>query len=355
MRTHDRGPRFASIVAVFGCTASNPVVVAQSPEPPPRAIVEPEPTVAPPRPADPTAARPLHAGRVLVSNAADPSWAEGPALFVEANRYHETWQIERNINSNVPADLLRFLGMTVDLYGPSGRVCTVVLETLTLEAHVAMDGVGGHEANPSAEELWNALSEPAEHELFLVASFQENSRCLDALWARDASLPAPELLVPGDAAEHGELLAAEHRRVLASEPGHAFADKYAKYAADPDYAEDALPWSTVSEGRRDVWVDGTGTPRVVSLDFGSHEYTPCHFQGPAYSVVRSLAGEGEDLFIEAASASPPPVAVFDADLDGRWEMVVVKTNGDFELVYLRSETPALQVGIDLPDHSWVWC
>jgi hypothetical protein len=357
----NRQPAFrvlASIVIAVGCTDARPPLSTPSDQPSDQphtaAIVEAEPTAETMSP-NSAAARPLHAGRIVISEAADPSWAEGPVLFVEANRYHEKWQIERLVNDDLPPDLLRYSGMSVDLYGPSGRVCTVVVETLTLEAHVAMEDVGGHKAEPDADTLWKALSGPTSQTVLLVGSFAKNPRCVRALWARDASLPTPVVLVPGDANEHNGLLAAEHRRVLASEPGKAVVSKFADHPANPDYAEDAVPLSTFSEGQRAVWVDEHGAPQVLSINLGNHDYSPCRYQGPVYGVVRSIAGEGEDLFEKPAMYAPPPVAVFDADLDGRWELLLVRDNGEFEIVHLDSENQVLQTNIELPDGSWVWC
>jgi hypothetical protein len=358
------------ISAVLGCTAptssstSPDIVIVKATTTPvhtPPVNVEAEAEPAPePKPLSPTsaAAKPLHAGRVLISAAAEPSWATGSVLLREANGYHERWRVERLADIDVlPPDLQRYSGMEVDLFAPEGRVCTVVLDSLTLEAHVAMEDVGGHEAQPGAEALWKALSGDTSHAVLLVASFPKDPRCEGALWARDASLPEPVVLVPGDADEHGKLLAAEHRRVLESDAGKVLATEWQKYITDPEYAdEDAVPWSTVSEGQRDVWMDENGDARVVSINFGSHRFTPCHWLGPAHGVVRSLAGEGEDLFVTAAHYSPPPVAVFDADLDGRWELLWIHDNGDFNRVSLHSETRVLLMsGFDLPDHSWVWC
>jgi hypothetical protein len=357
----DRRLVFAGIVALLGCADKPPVVPvapSASSEPSPSQIVEAEPAATPPA-ADPAAARPLHDGRIVVSGDADPNWATGPALLVEPNGYHEKWLIERELHGT-STDLLRYAGMSLDLYGPGGRVCTAVIDKLTVEGHVAMEDVGGHEAHPDAETLWKALSSgETTHSVLLIGTFT-SPPCEGAVWARDANLAAPVVLVPGDPDKHAALLVAEHRRVLASEPGKALAAKYAEYADDPDnydpeFPEDNPSWARYSEGRREVWVDEQGTPRVVSINFGSHEFSPCHYQGPVYGVVRSLDGEGEDLFVGQIDHSPPPVAVFDADRDGRWELLIQRENGEFTAVYLQSENTRLDTSIDLPDGSWVWC
>lgn len=357
------------IIALLGCAEvrpSAPPPASEESSPGPSTIVEATPADNPPA-ADSAAARPLHDRRIVIDADADPNWATGPELLVEPNGYHENWLIEREFQGT-SFDLLRYAGMQVDLYGPGGRVCTAVVDKLTIEAHVAMEDVGGHEATPDADTLWKALSEPTEKAVLLVGSFttplHENPRCETALWARDASLPPPVVLVRGDPEQHAALLEAEHRRVLASEPGKALAAEYAKYADDPgnydpDLPEDNPSWTKYSQGRREVWVDEHGAPRVVSINFGSHEFTPCHYEGPVYGVVRSLdgegEGEGEDLFVEQVKYAPPPVAVFDADRDGRWELLIQRDNGEFVVVHLHSETPRFQTSIDLPDHSWVWC
>jgi hypothetical protein len=355
-------------VLVLGCTASAPsasapaIVQATTPIPTPPIHIEsesesePAPASKPSSP-DSAAAKPLFAGRVVISTAAEPSWATGPVLIVEPNKYHESWQIERLANLDVlPPELRRYAGMQVDLYGPGGRVCTTVLESLTLEAHVSMDDVGGHKAEPGEDALWQALSGVGEHTLLLVASFALDPRCEGASWARDASLPAPVVLVPGDAGKHRKLLAAEHRRVLESDAGKTLATEHEKYVTDPEYAhDDPEPWSSFSKGQRDAWIDEHGDARVVSINFGYHGWAPCRWQGPVHGVVRSLDRDGEDLFAKVAASSPPPAAVFDADLDGRWELLWIHDNGEFKRVGLQSLSDVIRMSIDLPDHSWVWC
>jgi hypothetical protein len=349
-------------ISVLGCAAptssstSPAVVIVQATTPPVHVEAEPAPAQKPSSP-DSAAAKPLFAGRVVISTTAEPSWATGSVLIVEPNGYHEHWHIERLAHLDMlPPELQRYAGMQVDLYGARGRVCTAVLESLTIEAYVAMEDVGGYEAEPGAEALWKALSSDAEHVSLLVASFAKDPRCEGASWARDASLPAPVVLVPGDAGKHLELLATEHRRVLESDAGKALGTEYEKYLTNPEYADDdPAPWSSFSEGQRDVWIDEHGDARVVSINLGNHEWAPCRWQGPIHGVVRSLDGDGEDLFGKAAPNSPPPVAVFDADLDGRWELLWIHDNGEFERVSLQSPSGELQMSIDLPDHSWVWC
>src|SRR5690606_20993266 len=179
------------------------------------------------------------------------------------------------------------------------------------------------------------------------------------LWARDASLPAPDVLVPGDDREHAALLAEEHRNALATEVGQTFASEYKKYAADIDHADDAEPWAIALEGRRQVWIDQRGAPRLVTISFGDHSFSPCQWTGPTYGFARQL---GDALSSDEArklaamvAYDPAPVAVFDADLDGRLELLILQDHGDWTIVRLVSLTSALRIEVMLPDNSHVWC
>lgn len=353
-------------VALLACTPRAQTTTAPSadlpaPAPsaaPPTVIVEvPSTADAVTVTADAASIRPLHAGRVLLSTAGSPAWAMGPVLFRDANRYHEKWQIERAVDlAALPPELRQFAGATLDLYGPRGRVCTVEIDTLTIEAHLSMQYINGEYDDPGDAALWKALSNDEDYEaaVLLVASFPDDPSCAEAVWARDASLPAPELLVlADDGQDHAPLLTGEHRRALESDAGKKFTHDYQAYAADPEFQEEAVPWSSASEGHRQVWVDSGGAARFVALSFGTFGFTPCHWQGPIYSYVRQI----DDNHDNAAEVSfePLPVAVFDANLDGRYERLIVEHNGDFDLVTVVSAAPTLRVELSLPDGSYVWC
>jgi hypothetical protein len=214
-----------------------------------------------------------------------------------------------------------------------------------------MDDAGGYEAQPSDAELWDfLLAANGEQVVLLVASFAPDPTCEGALWARDASLPAPNVLVLGKEREHAALLKEEHRRALASEAGQKFERDYAAYAAEPEFAEDADPWSRVSKGQRQVWVDQQGAAQLVSLEFGSHRFAPCRWQGPNFGVVRQLSMPDQSI-----NGAPAPVAVFDADLDGRYELLILEDGGDFTIIHIVSVTPTLGFTLTLPDNSHVWC
>ncbi|HLT38944.1 MAG TPA: hypothetical protein VK034_21820, partial [Enhygromyxa sp.] len=92
---------------------------------------------------------------MLLTTAARPEWATGPVLSIDGNEYHEKWALERAADVAVlPPELSAYLGMTVDLYGPAGPQCRVVLDTLTIEAHLPMEYADGDYAKPGAEALW---------------------------------------------------------------------------------------------------------------------------------------------------------------------------------------------------------
>jgi hypothetical protein len=351
---------------MLACTGSVETTTAPSTGKPapahsaePTIIVEVPPT-ADALAVDSTTVWPLHAGRVLLSTAAAPAWATGPVLVLDGNRYHEKWQIERAADLDALQPELRELaGATVDLYGPRGRVCTVVIDTLTIEAHLSMLYIDGKYDEPGGAALWEALGNDEDYEaaVLLVGDFAaplagstQNTSCAEALWARDASLPAPAVLALGDPRDHATLVADERRRALESDAGKKFIHDYQTYAADPEHAQDAEPWSSVSEGDLQVWVDPSGAAQFVALSFGDFRFSPCHWRGPGHAYLRQV-GEDEMPF----GPSPLPAAVFDADLDGRYELLIVHKWGDFELIHVLSSTRALKVELSLPDRSWVWC
>ncbi|HVI03962.1 MAG TPA: hypothetical protein VM869_34960, partial [Enhygromyxa sp.] len=260
----------------------------------------------------------------------------------------------------LPPEVGAFVGMTVDLYGPAGRQCTVTLDTLTVEAHLEMAHVDGDYVRPGAEALWESLATTEDHaSVLLVASFAADPRCAGALWARDASLPAPDVLAVGDPREHAAMLAEEHGKALATEAGQKFVHEYQEFVADPEFAEYAEPWASASKGLRQVWIDQRGVPQLVILNFGDHSFSPCHWRGPSYGVARQVADDpasSEALSLQARVVyEPAPVAVFDADLDGRYELLFLQPWGDLTFVEIVSLSDALQLELMLPDNSYVWC
>ncbi|KIG15928.1 hypothetical protein DB30_05119 [Enhygromyxa salina] len=299
---------------------------------------------------------PLHAGRVLLSTDGRPHWGMGPALYSDSSRYHEKWQIERAADPTaLPPELRKFAGATLDLYGPGGRVCTVKIDALTVEAHLSMQYIDGQYELLDDTALWQALSNEADYEvaILVVGSFAADPRCATAVWARDASLPAPEVLVLAPVEDHAALLADEQRRALESDAGIEFTRAYQSYVVNPEYAEDAEPWSSVSAGRRQVWVDSAGAARFVAFSFGEYRFAPCHWLGPVHGHVRQI---DEDRDTEAdTSPNPLPVAVFDANGDGDYEFLFIEDSGEFDLVHVISATRSLRMEFTLPDNSHVWC
>lgn len=360
----------ALTIAALGCSAASPPATDEPKSPisvspavdasPPATVVEPSPPTTPADLPEQASVRPLHQGRVLLELEAKPEWGTGPIQIVDINRYHETVQLDRSAKLDaLPPEYHTYLAMSVDLYGPSARLCTVELDALVIEAHMQYyvefkdEDDDGHpdEVELDGDALWQMLPE-ADQQVSLVASFPADPRCDGALWARDSSLPPPSLLRAGDPSEHAPLLAEEHRRALESSSGKDLAARYRSYASDPEYTEGASPWSEISEGRRQVWVDEQGVARVVTMQFGSFSFAPCRWPGPAAGFVHQL---GEGGLPDRSTGLPAPAAVFDADLDGRYEALILEDGGDFDLVHVLSETKALELHLMLPDNSWVWC
>lgn len=295
------------------------------------------------------AARPLHEGRVLVSVAAKLEWAAMPITSVEQIDYHETWTFEAGVNvADLPHELRASLGEAFDLYGVAGKLCTVRLDQLAIEAYVLPDD---NEESLDIERLWQLVERPGEYDrvlLLLVAGFATNPRCDGALWAREARLPPPSVLVPADIDDEAAAWLAEERaRVLGSEAGRELTKQYRAYAEDEP---SAMPWSTYSEGRSQIWTDDQADPRLVVVAFGEGMSVPC-FTVPGYAAARPIDEEGPWPY--PLWGRPTPSAVFDADLDGRYEMLFLRAWGGLVHLELISET--LHLELTVPEDSSYNC
>lgn len=296
-------------------------------------------------------AQPLHEGRVLLSVAARPEWATLPIRSFEQVDYHMTWKLEVGVDpESLPAELRDRLIGAVDLHGPAGKLCTVTLDAPVLQAHVLPADDDGLRDRAQA---WAMIEQPGEDDqvlLLLLASFAANPDCEGALWARDARLPPPTVLRADSQSEEARALIAEERAsFLDSELGEELARNYAEYLdSDPH----APPWSEVAEGRGQVWIDGDGDAQLVVVSFAEGLSKPC-FPAPNYASARPLGREVEQPWPWPLRGHPRPVAVFDADLDGSYEMLFHRPWGGLVDIDLIGET--LRLELSLPDQSWLNC
>jgi hypothetical protein len=313
---------------------------------------EPEPalTPVPAIPSTALAARPLHEGRVLISVTAKPEWATMPITSVDRIDYHDTWTLEVGVNVDALSPELReSLGGPIDLYGPVGKLCTVTLDHLAIEVRVLPDD---NDVSLDAERLWQLVESPSEDDevlVLLVAGFAPDPRCDGALWARDARLPPPNVLHLAETDDTLALLAGESARILDSKEGRELADGYSEYAR---YAPSIRSWSSyLAEGTTgQVWFDNQNDARLIVVSLGDGMPVPC-YPVPSYTAARPIEEEGP--WPHPLWGRPAPRAVFDADLDGRYEMLFVRDWGALVDLELIGET--LRMELSLPDESWLNC
>jgi hypothetical protein len=114
---------------------------------------------------------------------------------------------------------------------------------------------------------------------------------------------------------------------------------------------DPRPWSAyVADGTGQVWFDHQNEARLIVVSFGEGLPKPC-FPVPSYTAARPIEEQGPWPY--PLRGQPAPRAVFDADLDGRYEMLFLRKWGALVDLDVISET--LRMELSLPDESWLNC
>lgn len=289
------------------------------------------------------------AGMVL-STTAERTWGSG-RLRAHAGP-GEFRAAKRADLAKIPADLLAQRGHTFDVYGASGKVCTARLGELSILAqhngpseielfHGNMDFIDEEEDGSDpfekleqeehtprqirakvwsfAETGWTPPSADEEDhdDRWLVAPLVSETSCEGGLWARDAELPPPTVL---HLVEEASPITAQ--RVAVHQASAALAEaklSYERELADAPEDESLTDWATLV---RDypvsvkAWHDETGAPRLTELEFG-YEPEGCGEGGPHLASVDMVVGSS----FESLELEIHPLAVFDADLDGRFELL----------------------------------
>jgi hypothetical protein len=293
------------------------------------------------------------AGLVL-HTAADPAWGTGRLLaHAGPGEYRAAKRVDV---AKLPDALWAQRGRTFDVYGASGKLCTARLGELSVLAqhngpslfevfNGSMDTIewGSEDEDPTAAferqthtrkqiraKVWSSTT-LGDDSVWLVAELVSDRSCEGGLWARDAELPPPAVLHRAEGP-----LPITLQRIAA----HAASDTLA--AAKLAYEEwrngfpaderPTLLWSTIEEehpASATAWIDEGGTPRLVELDFGYTEDGCGDFPETRISSVDRVV-DGE---FEPTTHAIAPVAVFDVDLDGRYELLYDTS--------LASDTPAL--------------
>jgi len=353
--------RATPVVELEAPVVEAPVVEPPVVEPP---VVEP-PAVEPPAESadDRLAFAFVNTAGLVLHTSAKLAWGEGhlrdhegPGQFLAAKRASA---------SAVPAELWVQRGRTFDLYGAEGKVCTARLGELSVLAQ--HDGPGLYdlffdeyaydeddESAPSYDEFDEADYPPRairrqvwsttdDDGAWLVAEVVSETSCAGALWARDAQLPPPVILHRSDAPN-----AAARHDVEQFEASDDLADlrtEYMRWHGELDEDEQSYEpdWATIAYENPTqalTWWTEQHDPALVELQFGLES----GWCGDGFDTqVRSISQVSDGQLVPM-ERPPHPIAVFDADLDGRYEFLT-STRYDEEIDSIRSETLADSWGI----------
>lgn len=215
-------------------------------------------------------------------------------------------------------------GRTFDLYGTEGKICSARIDELLVVAQwegSSMYDLGVEDDEPDPEAHRETLWAEAEH--WVVGKLVKGGDCprkLDeVVWARDAELPAPRILVP----EVVDNPVADARaRAFQASPALADLERdYRRYYAelDAESREWEDSWETIVEQYPltvTTWAEA-GEPRLLEVEFGA-DYETC---GDGFdSRIATLERVTADGTVEH-ELPVDPVTVVDIDLDGQWEAV----------------------------------
>lgn len=268
---------------------------------------------------------------IVLSTEAQPGWGKGrlrghagPGAFRAAKHADGT---------AVPESLWAHRGRTFDLYNAAGKVCTARLGALWVVAQhdgpslydvfydddsdVSYDDFAAKEH--SAQKIRKTVWSRAEDTMWLTAEVLSDESCTGAVWARDHELPTPTLLHRSELPDEVSI-----RRIAQHESSEVLRDTKSAYAnwddgsgEEPvDSSEDWNAMVARSPAKARTWLDAQGMPRLVELDFGDGD-GECGSPG---TRIEALDWVLEQAF-EPTGNRPRPLAVFDADLDGKLEML----------------------------------
>ncbi|MCA9699936.1 MAG: hypothetical protein KC431_20595 [Myxococcales bacterium] len=351
------GPKMA-IPAVVAAGEACPEQAAAEPAPTPiiEPAVESEPDPIPePTPEDLADRSPLllvHGGMVVLDNEAKSRWARGPLREPPGD--------PDNIRASKPVALdaipehhLAQRGRSVDLYEREGKLCTARIGELRVIAQYvgpSVEGLFDYEEYPDQEALSDAqirarVWETQPH--WLVAELIPEGDCNpdDALWARDSLLPEPLLLTPSS-----DDNPVSRERAQAFRSSAELADLRERYTAwyealDAENREYESNWKAMARyNPLEIvsWLDPQGRPQLLQLGFGSDSESCGTGFDARLAALEQVTSEG---FVDTGRGAEP-VAIFDADLDGRFEYVYID---DVETISVASQTQAWELSVD---HDW---
>ena len=300
---------------------------------------------------------------IVLDGAADPAWGTGR---VRAHHGPGQFRAAKSVDeAKLPTDLYAQRGRTFDLYGAKGRVCTARIGELAVlaqhdgpslwdvfaDSEEMIEGWADYEAfeaNPPSSaktraRLWTLT---ADERPWLVGEVVSDESCEGALWARDAELPPPAVLVASD---DSSPVTQERIHALVSSP--AYAELRANYRKwyrtqlDDEGRTDYSSWSQIQKAHPPVaraWLDAHGDTRWVEIRFGEAS-GGC---GEGFDATLTAMDTKVDGTFESTDRALDPIAVFDADLDGRDELLYEDEEGSG--YWMSSETEALTRSLSIP-------
>lgn len=290
---------------------------------------------------------------VILDTQASTDWARGELFEPVGEVSHRAARpadLER-----LPAGIATRVQQPIDLYGPEGKLCTVAIERLTVVAQYDGWSVNGmyEDAGELEQEVeyddegWPIGVTPAERRnklwdtqpKWLIGELAIDPSCEGASWARDTALPAPMILTESERSN-----ATGRARLRAFRRSSALTELRAEYEAflaelDPESLAVFDDWDRIAKedpARASVWLDGAGEAQVVELRFGPQPGGGCG----DFDVYRTRLEVRRGATFETSEWSVDPIAVFDADLDGQFELLY-DIQADGWARTLRSSSPSL--------------
>lgn len=327
-----------------------PVVVQDAP-----IVVEPiEPAVQGTTPVDFAFVVDVDGPHVVLSTTVLDAWAtDAPHYRGDDTNIFEGGNVWRGVEpERLPDELRGQLGRRVVVYSASGRVCeatigapSMVGELTGSIAYVGDDDVELGEAPNTvvAASIWD------DARVTLVAPLEGGGDCEDALWARDAELPAPRVY---RAASEDDLPSPVARRLLQRDPALRTAGKeFARHIAGMD--DPAFTTRRLGDRLRGVrWIEPSSGAELDVFVTDGEEFGYCGGFDPAWGAV-GFDAEGNPAHSWFDTHGDDVIAVLDLDGDARPEVVTLEVFGSNKLVTL--DVDGMEVYAELPQVPFYGC
>lgn len=321
------------------CEANTVVVeligecLTPGPQSEPAPVLEPPATIEPvPALVDEPSVGPLEFafvvgdGRyVVLADDVDESWGTGEF-------FEPVGEVEKRVGKRADLDRVGAghraqIGRTFDVYDDSGKECSAKIERLLVIAQFdwGLEGLGLEEhSDPETDEMIEPDHETIQQAVWttqprwLVGEFDDDC---GSLWARDAALPAPTILTfSREPSPTTRARLAQFERDELPMLRTEYEASRSEHEKDPDAEFEDWDVSTASLPLRlGAWLDALGVPHFVTLDYG-HDDSPCDSD---HDIGLEAFDAVEDGVFEPTDHSIDVAAIFDVDLDGRFETLSI--------------------------------